>query len=307
MAATTCAPERGTPGIVLASGPALDIKSPQPVPLVSAGAPWPNADAWRPAGWRTGLAPAEVADALSDLAPRRGTPDPGRVAAWAARGVTLATAKGDAALLRDCWASQEWMWRLAEEIIGPPAVDSFWNAWSVTHELWSGVRLLDGTDGRDGFDPALWGAGTAYVNGPHSDNSRTMACVAAHVRAGNRAAMIAPLDGCDWVQGATASVGGAVVVADFASANLIVLLGRARFRPPPGVTESSPRGAFQMGLWGVPADVVRDLAGARVWVPEARREVVIVRGAGDAGRPVSEDRRKALAARDAGAAPHDAA
>ena len=303
MAATTCAPERGLLDIPRVVGAPTPAPASPVVPLVSAGAPWPNADAWRPAGWRTGLSPADVADALYDLSPARGAVDPDRAAAWAARGVTLATVKADAAVLRDCWASQEWMWRLAEEVVGPPAVDSFWNPWSVTHELWSGVRLLDGVDGRDGFDPGLWGTGTAYVNGPHSDNSRTMACVAAHVRAGSRAAMIAPLDGCDWVQGATASVDGAVVVADFASADLIVLLGRARFRPPPGISESSPRGAFQMGLWGVPADTVRDLAGARVWVPEARRDVVFMRGAGDAGRPVSEDRLKALAARKRSAVP----
>lgn len=266
-------------------------------PLLSAAAPWPDADAWRPRGWRTGLTPAEVADALFDLNPKRGAVDLDRERYWHDRGVTLPAVKADAALLRDCWTTPLWIWRLAEEVIGAPSVDPFWNPWSAVHGAWSGVRLLDGQHGRDGFDVALWGSGAAYVNGPHSDNSRTMATVAAHVRAGNAAAVVAPLDGCDWVQGATAPAEGGPVVADFLSADLIVLLGRVRFQPPPGIEESSPRGAYQLGLWGVPAEQVDALAGARVWIEEARREVVFVRGAGDLGRPVSAERRAALAAR----------
>jgi hypothetical protein len=267
-----------------------------PSSLLSAGAPWPGAADWRPAGWRSGLAPAEIGDALADLT----SSAPGRYEQWRARGLDLPIVKADAALLRDCWSTCGWVWRLAEEVIGPPAVDPFWNPWAETHEIWTGVRLLDGRDGRDGFDPRLWGRGTAYVNGPHSANGRTVAATIAHVRAGNRAAVVAPLDGCEWVQGATAppaEQGGAPVVADLASADLLILLGRLRFRPPPGVAESSPRAAYWLALFGVDPAIVSDLAGRRVRIPEAGREAVVLRGAGDAGRPVAQEQAEESAPR----------
>lgn len=260
--------------------------------LTSSGAPWPGADLWRPAGWRTGLAPAEVMEALSDLSSGKAE----REAPWHARGVLLPAVKADAALLRDCWATPLWTWEVAAEIVGPPQVDPFWNPWSAIHERWAGVRLLDGREGRDGFDPAARGAGTSYDNWPHSDNSRGMAALSAHVRAGNRAAAVAPLDGAAWVQGAVAPSEGGPVVADLLSADLVVLLGRVRFRPPPGVPESSPRGAYVLALWGVEPGLVRDLAGSRLWVPEAQREIVFLAGCGDGGKPVSPERAAALAA-----------
>lgn len=282
------------------TAPTTEASAPAGRPLLSLGAPWPGAAAWRPCGWRTGLEPAEVAEALADLSPKRGAPDPDRVAHWRGRGVGLPEVKADAALLRDCWTTDEWVWRLAEEVVGPPAVDPYWNPWAATHLLWSGVRLLDGRDGRDGFDPALWGRGTAFVNWPHSDSTRGMAATAAHVRAGNAAAVVAPLDGCEWVQGATAPAvdpAGGLLSADLASADLLVLLGRLRFRPPPGISESSPRGAYWLALFGVEPERVAALAGRRLWVPEAGREVVFLAGAGDCGDPVAQEAIDGRAAR----------
>ena len=276
VATTTCAPERGlldTPRIA-------DANAPAPAPaLVSAGTPWPNADAWRPAGWRTGLSPADVADALYDLSPARGAVDPDRAAAWAARGVT-ATAKADAALPATCWASQEWMWRLAEEVIGPPAVDPFWNPWSVTHELLERGPPARRRGRARWLRPGLWGTGTAYANGPHSDNSRTMACVAAHVRAGNRAARSRRS------MGATGSRVRRRAWTGRWSWPIRVgrpdrTAGRARFRPPPGI-RSRRRAAPSRWACGRARRHSAGSRRARVWVPEARRDVVFMRGAGDA-------------------------
>jgi hypothetical protein len=70
-----------------------------------------------------------------------------------------------------------------------------------------------------------------------------------------------------------------------------------RFRPPPGVAESSPRAAYWLALFGVDPSVASDLAGRRVRIPETGREAVVLRGAGDAGRPVAQEQAEESAPR----------
>jgi hypothetical protein len=246
------------------------------IPLISAAAAWPGAAAWRPAGWASGLAPEVLGGAL---ARSRAADEP--LARHLPPEVQIGSAVADLKLLRDCWATYLWVWRdLACPLIGPPAVDSFWNPWSTIHEEWAGVRLLDGREGRDGFDPANWGDGAAYVNGPHSDNTASVAAAVAHARRGQPVAVVAPLDGCEWAMGALTPEEDAR--ADLLSADLLILLGRVAFRPPPGISESGPRQAYALALWGLEPAVVAELAGRRIWSEEAGRELVAVAGCGDA-------------------------
>ena len=96
------------------------------------------------------------------------------------------------------------------------------------HRLWGGVRLLDGNEGRDGFNLSLWGrvtepgsstsfalgnlavkreaterGRTAYVNGPHGDTARYVETCARAARAKHKVAAVVALDGCGWFAGNT--------------------------------------------------------------------------------------------------------
>lgn len=257
--------------------------------LVSSGASWPDEADYRPAGWTSLRSPAEVGqlDALVAKSKKRDTAPHGLDAA------TLVEVEAHAAILRQCWVTPEYVWRLAELMVGPPEVDPFWNAWAHTHRLWSGVRLLDGRDGRNGFDVSLWGrvegrgwstasgreevlserGRTAYVNGPHGDAG---AYVSACVRArdlGHRVAAVVALDGCGWFAGNTVRNEDLHTCSDVSSCDVLAIPegGRMSFEGPPGIRPSSPTKGYALAMWGVPDDVYNAL-----WVssPAAVRVVV---------------------------------
>lgn len=275
------------------------------LPLSSA-APWSGADVFRPPGWRDPRSPAQVVARLAELeAERSGS-------GW--ESATLSTAKEAARLeehvkiLRQSWVTRPNVWRLAEALIGPPEVDPFWNPWSYTHRLYSGVRLLDGLQGRDGFDLRLWGTvrgapsawnedrqcfeippsrpRTAYVNGPHGNTAKYVGLAARAAAAGHRVAAVVALDGCNWFAGATSDgEDHSRRHADVASCDVLAVPegGRMSFEPPPGIAESSPAKGYALALWGVPEtlDLWRGRGGSRVVVDGTTW--TLLRGCGDAG------------------------
>ena len=283
----------------------------------SSAAPWPTVDAYRPPGWTSPLSPSAVVATLAALkkADERDF-DPVGAAERKERIVDL---ERHVALLRQAWCTRLEVWRLAEALLGPPEVDPFWNPWSVTHATWSGVRLLDGNDGRDGFDLSLWGrvsmpsvfgppslirtppfgrGRTAYVNGPHGDTSRYVALSTGAAAAGHRVAAVTGLDGCGWFAGGTETVNGdppGKVSRDVLSCDVLAIPADGRMSfvvPPVGLGSSSPRSGYGLALWGVPPEVLFKLwpdggpvgpDGRAVRVTHAGAPWVLLRGCGDPG------------------------
>ena len=118
----------------------------------SSAAPWPGESFYRPPGWRSKLAPGEIGPRLAVVTSQLEED-------W--ENAKLITERKrleeHVTLLRQMWVTREWVWRMAEALVGPPELDPFWHPWSHVHRLWGGVRLLDGNDGRDGFNLSLWG------------------------------------------------------------------------------------------------------------------------------------------------------
>lgn len=284
----------------------------------SSAAPWPTVDAYRPPGWTSPLSPPAVVTALAALK-KADERDFDPVGA-AERKERIADLELHVALLRQAWCTRLEVWRLAEALIGPPEVDPFWNPWSVTHQTWSGVRLLDGNDGRDGFDLSLWGrvimssapglpslirtppfgrGRTAYVNGPHGDTSRYVALSTGAAAAGHRVAAVTALDGTGWFAGGTETVNGdppAKVRRDVLSCDVLAIPadGRMSFvAPPVGIASSSPRAGYGLALWGVPPEILFRLwpesglvgpDGRAVRVTHVGAPWVLLRGCGDPGQ-----------------------
>ena len=192
----------------------------------SSAAPWPGESFYRPPGWRSKLAPGEIGPRLAVVTSQLEED-------W--ENAKLITERKrleeHVTLLRQMWVTREWVWRMAEALVGPPELDPFWHPWSHVHRLWGGVRLLDGNDGRDGFNLSLWGrvpeddracetksdgecisdkpcmhaprGRTAYVNGPHGDTARYVETCARAARAKHKVAAVVALDGCGWFAGNT--------------------------------------------------------------------------------------------------------
>ena len=271
-----------------------EIKN-EPVKLLpeSAAADWPNVAAYRPPGWRAAWSPAEVGWRWDEYfaAKARGerpTIDP----------EVLYHVK----LLRQAWFTRPEVWRLAELLIGPPEVDPFWNPWSHVHRMYSGVRLLDGVDGRDGFDLSLWGrvtsptcetavgrGRTAYVNGPHDDTAAYVALAVRAVCAGHRVAAVVALDGCNWFAGGTAGFGpGEPKVAglvDVLSCDVLAIPegGRMSFLPAPGISASSPSKGYALAVWGVLDELFASNDGRGIRVEVDGQRWALIQGCGDAG------------------------
>lgn len=277
----------------------------------SSAAPWPDESDFRPPGWRGKLSPVQVILRLAEVEEERKAPggwDSDKLAKEAGRLRELVK------ILRQSWCTPEYVWRLAEMLLGPPEVDPFWNPWGCTHLLWSGVRLLDGVQGRDGFDLSQWGrvppqsvalgqtvtdrGRTAYVNGTHDDAGKYVSLSARAHAAGHRVAAAIALDGCKWFAGATECAGQnaddtpKMVHSDAASCDVLAIPegGRMAFVPPPGVKASSPSKGYGVALWGVPELVMLELwpdwTGGAVRVEVAGKRWTLWRGCGDAGQPV---------------------
>ena len=253
----------------------------------SSAAPWPGEATYRPPGWTSPLAPGEVGPRLAAvLKSLDGDWD---------NATLLAEQKlleAHVMILRQMWTTREKVWRLAELLVGPPEVDPFWHPWSHVHKMFAGVRLLDGNEGRNGFDLSLWGrvmlAGeslafdaegapqsrgrTAYVNGPHGNTARYVDLCTQAARAGHKVAAVVALDGNGWFAGNTSNDDGrydgsspALQPADVLSCDLLCIPegGRMSFEPPPGVKASSPTKGYALAVWGATMDDARRLPGAR--------------------------------------------
>lgn len=240
----------------------------------SAAARWPGEATYRPPGWQSELAPEKIGKRLIEV-------NKILEADWD-NGVLIAerdVLEAHLAILRQMWITRERVWRLAELLIGPPEVDPFWHPWSHIHKLWGGVRLLDGNEGRDGFDLSLWGrravvdtskpglptvdgstrGRTAYVNGPHGDTAKYVETCTQAARAGHKVAAVVALDGNGWFAGNADNV-----PTDVLSCDLLCIPegGRMSFEPPPGVKPSSPTKGYALAVWGASMDDVRRLPGA---------------------------------------------
>lgn len=265
----------------------------------SAAAPWPNLDEYRPPGWRSPLSPAQVVARLAAIKAAQSGLE--WSSAKLAREAAILTEH--VGILRQCWTTRLHVWRLAEYLIGPPEVDPFANAWSQIHQTWSGVRLLDGNDGRDGFDLTLWGrvgerGRTAYVNGPHDDTGGYVSLSVRAANEGHAVAVVVPLDGCKWFAGAGAVVTSDVAAEDqtattprdVASCDVLAIPegGRMSFMPAPGVKASSPNKGYGLAVWGVAPELMARLFanGPAVRVTFGGHAWVLLRGCGDAGRIV---------------------
>lgn len=275
----------------------------------SSAAPWPGESTYRPPGWRSKLAPGEIGPRLREVASL--LEDDWENAKLITERKRL---EEHVALLRQMWVTRPWVWRLAEALIGPPEVDPFWHPWSHVHKLWGGVRLLDGNDGRDGFDLSLWGRAeedpnltnggrgrTAYVNGPHGDTTRCVETCTRAARADHKVAAVVALDGCGWFAGNTSTEPAAVyedgqpsrevvrLAADVLSCDLLCVPEERRmsFEPPPGVPPSSPTKGYALAVWGATMADARRLAptsidrGGAVRVTVDGHRWVILPGCGD--------------------------
>lgn len=272
----------------------------------SAAAPWPGESTYRPPGWRSKLAPGEIGPRLTAVVELLKSD-------WESAALITERKRLEehVALLRQMWVTREWVWRMAEALVGPPELDPFWHPWSHVHRMWSGVRLLDGNEGRDGFDLSLWGCvrhphdptsergRTAYVNGPHGDTARYVETCARAARAKHKVAAVVALDGCGWFAGNTSTELSAHedgqraatrFAADVLSCDLLCVPEERRmsFEPPPGVPPSSPMKGYALAVWGATMDDARRLAptmtyhGAAVRVTIAGHRWVILPGCGDA-------------------------
>lgn len=262
----------------------------------SSAAPWPGEATYRPPGWRSKLAPGEISPRLADVNDLLESD-------WenAALITERKRLEEHVALLRQMWVTRMYVWCLAEALVGPPEVDPFWHPWSHVHKVWAGVRLLDGNDGRNGFDLSLWGrvtepgstssfvlgslsvkressdrGRTAYVNGPHGDTARYVETCTRAARAGHKVAAVVALDGCGWFAGNTSTGLAAAyedgqpsreivqLAADVLSCDLLCIPegGRMSFEPPPGVKPSSPTKGYALAIWGATMDEARRLPGA---------------------------------------------
>lgn len=267
--------------------PSPDAAASPPMLPLSTAAEWPDESTYRPAGWTTGLTPRDVSTLSRKIetAKKPGTAPHGIAAD------VVAIVEQHMAILRQCWVTRPHVWRLAEALLGPPQTDPFWNPWSHIHRMYAGVRLLDGRDGRDGFDVSLW-TGTTYVNGPHGDTAAYVrTCVEAHL-AGHRVAAVVTQDGLRWFAGAATRMGDGDDAkpgrCDVMSCDVLAVPedGRMSFEPPPGVKPSSPMKGYGVAMWGVPESVLAEVFGAS---PMAQRVEVDGRRwtlhlcAGDAG------------------------
>ncbi len=257
----------------------------------SSAAPWPGESTYRPPGWRSKLAPGEIGPRLAVVTSLLEED-------W--ENAKLITERKrleeHVTLLRQMWVTREWVWRMAEALVGPPELDPFWHPWSHVHRLWGGVRLLDGNEGRDGFDLSLWGrvgivdaskpglptidgstrGRTAYVNGPHGDTARYVETCTRAARAKHKVAAVVALDGCGWFAGNTTAKPLAAPdatgileahvptqhAADVLSCDLLCVPEERRmsFEPPPGVPPSSPTKGYALAVWGATMDDARRLA-----------------------------------------------
>lgn len=281
----------------------------------SSATPWPGEATYRPPGWTSPLAPGEVGPRLvAVLKSLDGDWD---------NATLLAEQKlleAHVVILRQMWTTREKVWRLAELLVGPPEIDPFWHPWSHVHKMFAGVRLLDGNEGRNGFDLSLWGrveedpnlshpeqgrGRTAYVNGPHGDTARYVDLCTQAARVGHKVAAVVALDGNGWFAGNTSTepavapdVTGTLEAhvpmqhaADVLSCDLLCIPegGRMSFEPPPGVKASSPTKGYALAVWGATMDDARRLPGARSDQPDCAVRVmidgqrwVILPGCGDA-------------------------
>lgn len=183
-------------------------------------------------------------------------------------------------LLRDAWNTHGVVWQLAAALTGQPfRVDPFWN--QGTQDLPGLAVMLDGlsplTDGMltvkearvlveagsqplaadireaivhrlallhgvPDFFPLNWrqhlvvGEAAAAANGPHSCTAKWLRCSAAYGEQEFSAAFV-PDNGDAWFQSTAMT------------ATLVVRLGRVPCSPPPGIQESSPRGASALCVW----------------------------------------------------------
>ena len=214
----------------------------------SSAAPWPGESFYRPPGWRSKLAPGEIGPRLAVVTSQLEED-------W--ENAKLITERKrleeHVTLLRQMWVTREWVWRMAEALVGPPELDPFWHPWSHVHRLWGGVRLLDGNDGRDGFNLSLWGrvgivdaskpglptingstrGRTAYVNGPHGDTARYVETCARAARAKHKVAAVVALDGCGWFAGNTTA-------EPLAAPDAATTVGSKRRFPTPAADTAPP-------------------------------------------------------------------
>ena len=281
----------------------------------SSAQPWPGVTDYRPPGWSGRMSPMDAAARLAEI-----EADP---TAWTERSVGAERKRLLRLLkvLRQSWVTRPWVWQFAELFVGPPEVDPFWNPYSWIHRLWSDVRLLDGNDGRNGFDLSLWGrklitvAGaeyergrTGYVNGPHGDTTGYVSLCTQAADAGHNVAAVIALDGCGWFSGKCAArvkQDGASgeepeiesVRCDVLSCDVLAIPegGRMSFEPPPGVKQSSPTKGYALAMWGVSGEMMERLWPAgecqdAVSVTHAGHAWTLLRGRNDAGRvaPVVE-------------------
>jgi hypothetical protein len=195
-------------------------------------------------------------------------------------------------LLRDAWNTHGVIWRLNTALTGQPTrVDPFWNQGTqslpdlvvkldglspltdgmltvkdarllleIGERFASGeLRPLDSTvraaiearlarlDGASDFFPLNWrqhlpvGDAAAAANGPHSCTAKWLRCSAAYGEQEFSSAFV-PDNGDGWFQSIAMT------------ATLVVRLGRVPCAPPPGIDESSPRGASALCVW-IPSSV----------------------------------------------------
>lgn len=111
-------------------------------------------------------------------------------------------------MLRDCYVTDEWVWRLASLVAGKARgtwdCDPYFNAWSYTKEwLVENPLVLDGFEGRDGLakdpddKPSFW-TGDCLVNGPHSVTEKWISLAAMHGRE-NIVAAVVQVSGQKWL------------------------------------------------------------------------------------------------------------
>lgn len=140
-------------------------------------------------------------------------------------------------LLRDCWVTPAWVWRLVEAIAGQSIdTDPFCNPFCHN----GATNRIDGHNG-DGYDIELW-RGLVGANPPHSDMPKAAEVAAAYgrrclERGSGGVALIAPNRGDLWFR------------QHCASATILIDCGRVPFEPPPHVPKSGPPGSTVIPMW----------------------------------------------------------
>lgn len=144
--------------------------------------------------------------------------------------------------MRDSWQTPRRTLSLAQRFIGEFDTDPFYNPWSKVHEYMTRHKKVFVYTGRDldsNEDNGITGevGDVIFGNGPFSKPAPWVNRFAnLGVRTSKRIALVVPVDGVQWWEKVW-------------SADLIIMLGRENFDPPPEIKQSSPRGAAALALW----------------------------------------------------------